>query len=310
MTLQQLQYVVALDTHRHFVKAAESCFVAQPTLTLQVKKLESQMSLTLFDRSSQPLIPTPMGELFIAKARQILRDVQQLKDLVNNERQQMEGVFRLGVIPTVTPYVLPLFIADFMDKHPTTKLEVQELQSAEIIRRLNTDQLDVGLLATPLNEPGIREVPVFYEPFLVFADEQNALLKEGEELQVDELTPEGLWLLGQGHCFRNHTLNLCQFDNLRDHRSIMMEGGSIETLKEMIKRVGGYTLIPELSYNRALDKKHVVRFSEPQPVREISIVVHKNYSKELLITELRKSIIKHTPESFKKNRRFVTIKWK
>lgn len=310
MTLQQLQYIVALDTHRHFVKAAESCFVAQPTLTLQVKKLEAQMGLVLFDRSSQPLKPTPAGELFIAKARQILRDVQQLKNLVKDELEQMQGVFRLGVIPTVTPYLVPLFISDFVKQHADTKLEVHELQSAEIIKRLQTDQLDLGILATPLNEPELREVPVFYEPFLIFADEENQLLKQKGALRVEDLGPDGLWLLEQGHCFRNHTLNLCQFDGLREHRSIVMEGGSIETLKQMIKRVGGYTLIPELSFNPTLDAEYVVRFREPEPVREISIVVHKNFTRELLITELRKSIIRHTPDSFRKNQRFITVKWR
>lgn len=310
MTIQQLQYVVALDTHRHFVKAAESCHVAQPTLTLQVKKLEDQMSLVLFDRSSQPLKPTAMGEIFIAKARQILRDLQQLKALVNEELNQIEGIYRVGIIPTLAPYLLPLFVKDFMDKYPDTKLKIQELQSESIIHGLEHDLLDIGILATPLNEPNIREIPIFYEPFLVYADQQNDILKGSSEVEIKELGPEGLWLLGQGHCFRNQTLNVCRFDELENKRNLLMEGGSIETLKKMINEVLGYTLIPELSYDEKHDKKNVLRFKAPQPVREISIVTHKSFTKELLISELRKSIIACTPPSFKKNTKFVTVKWR
>ncbi len=310
MTIQQLQYVVALDTHRHFVKAAESCHVAQPTLTLQVKKLEEQMSLVLFDRSTQPLRPTALGEVFIAKARQILREIEQLKELVNEERNQMDGVYRVGVIPTLAPYLLPLFVKDFMQQFPNTKLEIQELQSAVIMKGLKQDTLDIGILATPLNEPDIREIPAFYEPFLVFADTENDILRNDENIATDELSAEGLWLLGQGHCFRNQTLNVCRFEELENERNLMMEGGSIETLKKMIKEISGYTLIPELSFDEHHDKGHVLRFSEPQPVREISIVVHKSFTKELLVSELRRSIIDHTPSSFKKNTRFVTVKWR
>jgi len=309
MTIQQLQYVVALDTHRHFVKASESCYVAQPTLTLQVKKLEDQISTVLFDRSSQPLKPTPMGEIFILKARQILKEIEDLKELVNDERDQMDGEFRVGVIPTLAPNLLPRFIVDFMKSHPNTKLIVEELQSDKIIEQLQYKQLDLGILVTPLDEPNLREVPVFYEPFLVYTDEENELLKN-KSVKVSQLKPEGLWILRQGHCFRNQTLNICGFDISENHKNLIMEGGSIETLKNMVKEVKGYTLIPELSYNRAIDSKNVTHFDEPKPVREVSIVVHKHFTKEKLITELRRSIIEHTPEKFKKNTRFVTVKWR
>lgn len=310
MTIQQLQYVVALDTHRHFVKAAESCFVAQPTLTLQVKKLENEISLVLFDRTSQPLKPTPMGELFILKARQILRDIDQLKALVNKERDQVKGTFRIGIIPTLSPYLLPLFVRDFLDNHKETQLKIEELQTDLIIEWLKAGKLDIGILATPLLETDIREIPLFYEPFMVFADDKHEFLKKAEKIDMNSLKPEGLWLLGQGHCFRKHTLEICQFENDSQNRNLVMEGGTIETLKKMIKELSGYTLIPELSYDKTKDMANVVRFKNPQPVREISIVVHKNFTKELILSELRKSIIKFSPDSFKKNTRFVTVKWR
>ena len=309
MTLQQLQYVVALDTHRHFVKAAESCHVAQPTLTLQVKKLEEQMSTILFDRSKQPLEPTPLGEIFIIKARQILREIDELKEIVSSEKDQMNGEFKLGIIPTLAPSLLPLFIGDFLGKHQDTQLVVEELQSEEIIEKLEQKQLDLGILVTPLNEPDIREVPLFYEPFLIYADENQQLLKK-DKVDVSDLRPEGLWLLRQGHCFRNQTLNICRFDVSENPRNLVMEAGSIETLKKMILKVSGYTLIPELSFNKNNDMSNIIRFNDPQPVREVSIVVHKHFTKERLISELRRSIIAHTPQSFKKNTRFITVKWR
>jgi len=309
MTLQQLKYVVALDTYRHFVKASESCHVAQSTLTLQVKKLEEQISAVLFDRSSQPLVPTPIGKVFIMKARRILSEVDELKNIVNDDRDQMTGKFRLGVIPTLAPNLLPLFIADFIDKHPDTTLIIEELQSEEIIEQLENKQLDIGILATPLHEPNIREVPLFYEPFLIFTDENNELLQR-DVVSVNQLKPKGLWILRQGHCFRNQTLNICEFDVSEHHRNLIMEGGSIETLKGMVRKVSGYTLIPELSFDQTQDTANIIHFSEPQPVREVSIVVHKHFTKEKLINELRKSVVANTPDHFKKNTKFRTVTWR
>lgn len=310
MTLQQLQYVVALDNHRHFVKAAESCHVAQPTLTLQVKKLEEQIGIALFDRSTKPLKPTSLGILFIVKARQILREIQQLKEMVNDQLSQVEGTYKVGIIPTLAPYLLPKFLGNFAQAFPNTRLEISEMQSEQIIKGLKQDLIDIGLLATPLEEQDIREIPLFYEPFLIYSDMDNPILKKGSSIRTDELKPEGLWILGQGHCFRNQTLNVCDFDQLEDDRNFNIEGGSIETLKRMIEQSKGYTLIPELSYDPIQEKSNVIRFLEPQPVREISLAVHKNFTKEQLLVELRRSINHAVPDSFSKNKRFITVNWR
>jgi len=310
MTLQQLQYVVALDNHRHFIKAAKSCHVAQPTLTLQVKKLEDEISVLLFDRTSKPLKPTPLGALFILKARQILRDIDHLKSLVNDDLNQMEGNFKVGVIPTLAPYLLPLFLVEFSKAFSKIKLEIMEMQSEQIINDLENNLIDIGLLATPLNERDIREIPLFYEPFFIYSNDENPILKNKEKVNPKELKPEGLWIMGEGHCFRNQTLNICQFDKTEPTRNFKLEGGSIETLKRIIHRSSGYTLIPALSYHRATEKDNVIRFSEPQPVREISLVVHKSFTKENLLIELRKSILKNVPDSFSKNKKFMRVEWR
>jgi len=309
MTLQQLRYIVALDTYRHFVKAAESCFVAQPTLTLQVKKLEEEIGFYIFDRSVQPFIPTEMGEKFILKATQILREVDSLKEMVNQDKDELKGTFRLGIIPTLAPYLLPLFLRNFTQKHTEIHLQIKEMQSEKIIDDLLKNQLDIGLLATPLEENYIREVPLFYEPFLIYAHTEHSILKK-ENMEVENINEKGLWLLSQGHCFRNQILNLCsQKEDLCARESISFDSGSIETLKRMVQNHFGYTLIPQLAIEEK-DTPFIKKFDSPEPVREISLVVHSNFIKEKLLNELKKSILEEIPNSFQKNTRFKMIKWR
>lgn len=311
MTIQQIRYVLALDIHRHFIKAAESCFVGQSTLTIQVKKLEEEIGILIFDRTEHPLKPTPMGEVFVAKSRQIMRDIQELKDIFTKEINQINGVFKIGIIPTLSPYLLPRFTDSFFQRHSETFFEIEELESESIIQELKIGKLDLAIMATPLNEPNLREIPLFYEPFLLYANEENNLLHDkNKKIKVNQLNLSDIWLLKQGHCFRNQMLNICDFRDLSNNRNIIFEGGSIETLKTMIKQTSGYTLIPELSFNKNLDTKNVIRFEVPEPCREISLIVHKKFTKEKLIEELRKSILENIPKQFKTKQKFKTVKWR
>ncbi len=309
MTIQQLRYVIALDTHRQFVKAAESCFVTQPTLTLQVKKLEAEISTILFDRGSQPICPTPLGEVFIRKARNILKGVEELEQLVAEDRNQMEGEFRLGIIPTLAPNLLPLFIRDFLGRNPHTKLRIEELQSEDIINQLRNKELDLGLLATPLNESEIREIPLFYEPFLIYADTNHDLLSK-ESVSAEQLDSRDIWLLQKGHCFRNQMLNICGVSSSDQDRGLLMEGGSIETLKNIVQQVSGYTLIPQLAFHKAVDAPYVVSFRDPQPVREISLVVHQHFTKDRLLRELQSSVLRHIPPAFRQIPEIAPVTWR
>ena len=310
MTFQQLQYIVALDTHRHFVKAAESCFVAQPTLTLQVKKLEQTIGLTIFDRSSQPLRPTLMGAQFVAKAREILLKVEELKQMVNDDREEMEGTFRIGIIPSLSPYLLPLFLKGFSDAFPKTHLEIKESTSEVIIESLEKNTLDIGILVTPLDQATLREIPIFYEPFLIYANQSESILSE-KKITPSNLLPDRLWLLEQGHCFRNQILNLCSKEpGPNDPRNVKFESGSLETLKKMIQQLSGYTLIPELAFDKDRDAEFVRRFVEPEPAREVSVVVHQTFTKEKLINEIRKSIQQKIPKTFRKSNKFLRVEWR
>lgn len=305
MNLQQLEYIIALDIHRNHVKAAEHCHVTQPTLSMMVKKLEDELDVKIFQKT-QPLKPTPSGEIIISRARQILQEVKNLKEFIRSEKDSIEGEFRLGVIPTLAPYLLPRFLNDFLQKHPGTSFTVMELQTHDIINYLKTNRLDVALLVTPIDDKEIREVPIFYEPILLYTSE-NLKYYQQEKINLKTLTYENLLLLEEGHCFRGQVENLCSAKNNKVHHQLNYQSGSFETLKAMVDNNYGYTLIPELAVNSK--SKHVKRFISPEPVREVSMAVHHGFVKENLLFKLREAILKIIPPHFKKNDKYIRVRW-
>ena len=312
MTLQQLRYAVALDEYRHFTKAAQSFPVAQPTLTLQLKKLEEELGVELFDRSQKPLQPSAIGEKFLARARDILQEVTSLEALVVEEQDDLKGSFTLGIIPTLAPYLLPLFIQSFSERFPNTQLRIRELTSDEIINGLNRSDLDLAILVTPLQEKYLREIPLFYEPFLIYASPDEDIL-ERSPLLPDHVTRRDLWILEQGHCFRNQVLNLCDSDESQagnPNANFVFEASSIETLKNLVRQNLGYTIVPEMSIDEVVDASHLKRFAEPQPAREVSLVVHRRFTKERLLQKLAQEILSVVPEHFSKNNRYISIAWR
>lgn len=307
MTLQQLKYIVAIDNFKSFSEAATQCFVNQSTITIQVKKLEDEIGMQLFDRSKTPLKVTENGKKIIDKARMILREVNQMKAMVNEEKENVEGKYRVGIIPTLSPYIIPDFSGGFSKNNPNTVLEIEELESNDIIAQLKNGKIDIGILATPLGDKDIREVKMYNEPFVFFGHHGHSLLKKKtiSPNHIEGLS--NLWLLKEGHCVKNQVLNICEHPN--ENRSIQFESGSIETLKRMVKKYGGYTLVPEMSVDET-DKGNVVYFESPQPTREISLVVHKDFAKENLLINIRKEILNIIPDEFTKNERFISIKWR
>ena len=304
MTLQQLEYIISLDTYRHFVTAANKCFVTQPTITLQVKKLEDEIGIQIFDRSKTPLEPTPIGEGIISKARNILIEVNQLKESINDDRNNLKGNFKAGIIPTVSPYIIPQFTGGFMKNYPETFLDIEELQTDDIIEALEKNKIDIGILVTPIEHNSIREIPLYNEPFVYYGERPNSQDKINTKDVEDK---EGLWLLNSGHCFRNQVLNIC--NNSSHKNNIHFKSGSIETIIKMVDNYGGFTLIPQLASNNTnVSKTHI--FHDPQPVREVSIVVHKGFVKESLINAIRKEILAIVPKSFETNNRFKKIEWR
>ncbi len=308
MTLQQFEYIVALDEHRHYVTAAEHCFVSQPNLTMQVKKLEEEIGVRIFDRDKKPLQPTEIGKEVIVRARQILRESRRLKEFVNNEKESMEGEFTIGIIPTLAPYLLPHFLPSFLKENPRVHLKIQELQTGQIISQLENGVIDIGLLVTPLNETSIKEIPVFYEPFLLYLPENHRFLNE-KLILAEDLDPREVLILDDGHCFREQALSICKGGKYGSSIGFDYQSGSIEALKNLVQNGVGYTLVPELSVMDELNSIHIRRFTNPEPVREVSIVVHSSYIKESVINRLKDHIQKIIPERFLEKQSIVEIGW-
>lgn len=310
MTLQQLEYLVALDDCRHFVQAAERCFVTQPTLSMQIQKLEEEMGIKLFNRHQKPLKPTRAGEAVIARARGILSQVRGLKSYLDDERDSLEGDLRLGVIPTLAPYLLPLFLPLFMAQYPQIRLKVYEMQTEAIVEALKNATLDAALLVTPLEDPTIGGEALFEEPFLLYLPHDHPLQRHPQVNPI-QLDPRQLLILTEGHCFRNQVLNICREDQRVATTGFNYESGSIETLIRMVDTGMGYTLVPLLSVGENLDRQRIREFTEPRPVREISLVPSPGYHRSKVLTAVAGSLRKAVPleglSEKKKNRVKISL---
>ena len=297
MNLQQLEYIVAVDKQRHFAKAAESKYVTQPTLSMMIHKLEDELGLKLFDRTKQPVEPTKEGAEIINRARQILHEVERMREYAAEVKGETSGEIRFGVIPTLAPYLLPLFLKAFTNKFPLVKLYISEMITEQIISGLQTGDLDIGLLATPLHHDALTEHPLFYEEFFVYATHNENLPKKKYLLPAD-INPAHLWLLQEGHCLRNQVFNLCELkEKDSGNENLFYEAGSIETLINMVDKHQGITIVPKLATLglSAKQKKNIREFSKPKPAREISLVVNKNFPRKQLLENLKKEILANLP---------------
>ena len=301
MNTQQLEYIIALDDCRHFVKAAEKCFVTQATLSMMVKKLEDELKVKIFDRSRQPVIPTEMGEKIIAQAKIILKENERLKEMITEEQDEVKGELRIGIIPTLAPYLLPLFMNSFLKKYPLVKLKISELTTDDIIYKLEKHDLDAGLLSTPLNLQSINEHVLFHEQFVVYASSKEKILKKKYVLAAD-IDVKRLCLLEEGHCLRSQIVNLCE---LKEEEEIANQfdfaTGSLETLKRIVKTNQGITILPSLALKdmTTREKLNVRHFKDPVPVREIGLVTYRYFMKEKLINCLKDEILLHIPAKMK-----------
>lgn len=309
MTLVQLEYIIAVDTWRHFAAAASHCFVSQPTLSMQIQKLEEELEVKLFDRSKQPVVPTETGAEIIEQARKILAERNLLLENLQHKKGVLTGELRIGIIPTLAPYLLPLFIQPFTRKYPGVKLIVNEMMTELIISRLRESKIDAGILVTPLQENGIREHILFYEEMMAYVSKKNAVYEKTYLLPQD-IDPNKLWLLEEGHCFRSQIANLCELRKISKESShFEYEAGSIETLRRMVELNDGITIIPELAtLDMPLKQTQLIRhFKRPVPMREVSLVVHRNYVKEKMIEVLKEEILQKVPEKIRKNKSQYTV---
>lgn len=295
MNLQQIEYIVALDTHRHFVKAAQSCGVSQPTLSTLINKLEEELDTIIFDRSAHPIRPTAIGEQIINQARVVLYNISQLKELSLSEREQNSGKLRLGVIPTVAPYILPGLFQEMHSTQPQIELQVSEQQTHIIIEQIRKAELDMAILATPLGHDDILEIPLYYEKFLAYISPEEPIYKE-EEIIASQMPTKHLWVLKEGHCMRNQIFNFCEGQS--DYNGFY-EAGSITTLVNIVDTNGGYTIIPELHRNllHREQQSNVREFVQPAPVREISLIIRRDYVRQRMINSLVDAVKNVIPDS-------------
>ena len=300
MTLVQLEYIVAVDTYRSFVGAAEKCFVTQPTLSMQVQKLEEMLNVKIFDRSRQPVIPTEIGAQIIEQARIVLQESHKVKEIINSQQQDIAGEIKVGIIPTLAPYLLPQVIASMMEKYPALKLMIWEYTTEDIIHHLKTGVLDCGLLATPLVDDAISEDPLFYENFVTYISKNSKLFKK-KTIDPDDLESENMWLLNERHCMRSQVLNICRSTKENRLQGLTYNTGSVETLIRMVDLNNGATIIPELALAdlNAKQLSKIRPFKTPEPVREISLVTHKNFIKKRMLNAFKEEIMEVVPKSMK-----------
>ena len=311
MTFVQLEYIVAVDTYRHFAIAAGHCFVTQPTLSMQVHKLEEELGIKIFDRSKQPVIPTEAGREIIEQARRILAEKEVIGEIVQEKKGILTGELRVGIIPTLAPYLLPLFVQSFTFKYPQVKLVVNELVTDMLVTRLREGRIDAGILVTPLQEIGIREQVLFYEELLVYVSRKNAAYKKAYVLAQD-IDPGKLWLLEEGHCFRSQIVRLCELRKASKEGSHFdYEAGSLETLRRMVELNDGITILPELAVSDFTSRQQqlIRHFKRPAPMREVSLVTHRDFAKQRLVQTLQQEILRAVPEKVRqnKNQRVVPI---
>ena len=296
MTLQQLEYILAVNQFRHFAKAAEYCRVTQPTLSAMIQKLEEELDTRIFDRSQQPVCPTPVGILIIEQAQKILVQANRIKNIIEEEKHSLTGTFKLGILPTVAPYLLPRFFPQLMKKYPDLDIRVIEMKTNDIKKALQTGEIDAGIVASLAGMEELQQTPLFYEQFFVYVSRKDILFNS-EVIRTSDLNGEQLWLLDEGHCFRDQLVRFCQMES-HAPASLPITWAALETFMRMVESGKGVTFIPELAVLQLGDiQKELVRpFAIPCPTRQIVMLTNKNFIRHTLLEALTKEIKSSIPK--------------
>ncbi len=291
MTITQLKYILAVAEHKNFTVASEHCFVTQPTLSMQIQKLEDELDVILFNRAKKPISLTDIGEKIVLQAKTIVEESNRINDIVDQQKGYIGGEFKIAIIPTIMPTLLPMFLRSFNSKHPKVNLKIEELTTEDCIKKLTEGHIDAAIAATPLKNPYIKEKPLYYEPFVGFVPNYHPLSKK-KLLCVDELDADDILLLKDGHCFKESILNMCSSFNSSNAKSFRIESGSFDTLIKLSKENLGMTLLPYLhSLDLSAEDKKLLRdFEPPVPAREVSLLYHKSQLKMQLIDALKTTI--------------------
>lgn len=302
MTLQQLEYIIAVDQYRHFTKAAEQCYVTQPTLSAMIQKLEEELDVKIFDRNRQPIVPTQIGVHIIQQAKEIMVQVENIKNIIQEQREEVGGNFHIGILPTIAPYLLPRFFQDMVKKYPRLKITVSEMKTPDIKRALLTGEIDAGILAELNDMDMFNHTHLYYEEFYGYVARHDSLF-EKNIIKSTDLKGELLWLLDEGHCFRDQMVKFCNLTANRQN-NLTYQLGSMETFMRMVERGKGMTFVPELALEQMSDQqKELVRpFAIPSPTRQIVILTNKKFIRHSLIDTLQAEIQASIPQSMLKKK--------
>jgi LysR family hydrogen peroxide-inducible transcriptional activator len=304
ISLIQIQYLIALDEHRNFIKAAEACFVTQPTLSMQMKKLEDELGVLIFDRSKQPIVPTSIGEKIIRQARTIFRETGQIENILSDFTGDISGSLKIGVLPTIANALIPKLIRAVSDSHPDLKLTIKEGLTHEIIEDLEHDRLDVGIISTPVKHNGLVERNLYNEKFRIYAHPDHPSFSK-KAWEATDLLEDKLWLLSEGNCFRVQTINLCSLpDEKLNHLALTYESGSLQTLKKIVDFEGGATIIPEWEASEFDDNylDNLRAFRADDAGRAVGLIYTKFYAKDKVINRLEEMIVNCLPRYVAENK--------
>ncbi len=294
MTLTELKYIVAVARERHFGRAAEACFVSQPTLSVAVKKLEDELDVKIFERGGAEVSVTPLGEQIVRQAQQVIEQASAIKEIAKLGKDPVSGPLRLGVIYTIGPYLLPDLVRQAIDRVPQMPLMLQENFTSKLLEMLRTGELDCAILAEPFPDAGLAVAPLYDEPFMAAVPANHPLARR-KQVSAEELKAETMLLLGTGHCFRDHVLEVCpeyaRFASAAEGIRKSFEGSSLETIKYMVASGMGVTVVPQLSVPKDL-QPHIryVRFSAPVPTRRVVLAWRRTFPRYEAIAALRNAI--------------------
>ena len=297
MTLQQLEYILAVERYRHFGRAAEACNVTQPTLSAMIGKLEEELNAKLFDRNRQPICPTPVGEQVLRQAKEVLAQADSIKDIVEEEKHSLNGTFRVGILPTIAPYLLPRFFPQLMKKYPTLDIRVREMKTYEIKEALLQGDIDAGILAQIEGLEEYEQTHLFYEKYEGYVSREDALFAKETLRTSDVASSRDLWLLDEGHCFRDQMVRFCQMKSSQTSQ-LAYNLGSMETFMRMVESGKGITFIPDLAVQQLGEsQKELVRpFAIPIPTRQLILITNRNFIRkkllEVVVDEIQASVPK------------------
>ena len=301
MTLQQLEYILAVERYRHFGRAAEACNVTQPTLSAMIGKLEEELNAKLFDRNRQPICPTPVGEQVLRQAKEVLAQADSIKDIVEEEKHSLNGTFRVGILPTIAPYLLPRFFPQLMKKYSTLDIRVREMKTHEIKEALLQGDIDAGILAQIEGLEEYEQTHLFYEKYEGYVSREDALFAKETLRTSDVASSRDLWLLDEGHCFRDQMVRFCQMKSSQTSQ-LAYNLGSMETFMRMVESGKGITFIPELAVMQLSgEQKELVRpFAIPVPTRQLILITNRNFIRQTLLDVIVKEIQASVPKEMLK----------